>query len=265
MDHDRELRPARARANGLAEHGRAVHGVNFQTAPREFERGLAAAAPDIANALHLREHGAQDVSPRVTVHRRGIPAQDVIVTSKKRIGRIDRTIRRRRGRAGIDCGLEPISTPRKRLDESRCRRRVAKRLAQPFDRRVQAVLEIDEGIVAPEFTTQIVARHQCAGRAHQERENAKRLDWQEEPAAVLRQLPRPEIQRELTESHELRVPLDWLAWLIPESGVIVSDKTLANVHVTLLSPSYHRPVIEVATAFTVTSRHAAQAVAQDPA
>ena len=146
----------------------------------------------------------------MTVHRRRITTQDVIVTSKKTIGRIDRTVRRRRGRASIDWSLEPISTPWKRLDESRCRRRVAKSLAQPFDRRVQAVLEIDEGIVAPEFTTQIVARHQCAGRPHQERENAKRLDRQEKPAAVLRQLPRPQIQRELAESYELRLrSLGW--------------------------------------------------------
>ena len=191
VDHDRELRPARARANRLAEHRRAVHGVDFKAAPREFECGLAAAASEIAHAPHLGKHGAQEVSPRVTVHRRGIPAQDVIVTSEKRIGRIDWTVRRRRGRAGVDCGLEPVSAPGKRLDELRCRRRVAKRLAQPFDRRVQAVLEINEGIAAPELTAQIVACHQGAGRPHQERENAKRLDGQEVAAAVLRQLPRP--------------------------------------------------------------------------
>jgi hypothetical protein len=72
------------------------------------------------------------------------------------------------------------------------------------------VLEIDKGIVAPEFTTQIVARYQCPGRPHQEGQNAKRLDRQEEPTAVPRQLPRPEIQRELTESYELRLgPLGW--------------------------------------------------------
>ena len=75
--------------------------------------------------------------------------------------------------------------------KSRCRRRVAKSLTQSFDRRVKAVLEIDKGIFAPEFTTQIVARHQCPGRPHQEGQNAKRLDRQKEPTAVLRQLPRP--------------------------------------------------------------------------
>ena len=179
----------------------------------------------------------------VTVYRRRVTTQDVVIAGKKTIGRIDRTIRRRLGRVSLDWSREPIATPRKRLDESRGRGRVAKDLPQPFDRRVQAVLEIHEDIVTPQFTTQVVARHQCAWRSNQERENTKRLDRQEKPAAVLRQLPRPQIQRELAESYEL-----WLRSLgchgsFRESGGDPirqhTPRTRRHPRFTFLSPSDH--------------------------
>ena len=146
------------------------------------------------------------------------------------------------GRVSLDWSREPIATPWKRLDEARGRGRVAKDLPQPFDRRVQTVLEIHEDIVTPQFTTQVVARHQCAGRSNQERENAKRLDGQEKPAPVLRQLPRPQIQRELAESYEL-----WLRSLgchgsFPKAAVILrqdTPQTLRHPRFTFLSPSDH--------------------------
>ena len=84
-------------------------------------------------------------------------------------------------RASIDGGDEPIAAPWKRLDEPLCRRRLAERFAKPFDRRVQAVFEVDESVLGPELATQIVARHKGPGLTDQQSENAKRLLRQQEP------------------------------------------------------------------------------------
>ena len=64
-------------------------------------------------------------------------------------------------------GYEPVAAPRQGLDELRLCRSIAENRAQPLYRRVQAVLEIDERILALQFVTQFVARHQRAGGTEQ--------------------------------------------------------------------------------------------------
>ena len=58
--------------------------------------------------------------------------------------------------------------------------------------------------VGPQLATQIVARHQRPRLSEQQGENAKRLFGQEEPVAVPDQLARAEIQRQVTETRDLR-------------------------------------------------------------
>ena len=73
----------RALARRLAQTPATVDGMNFQTTTGELERRLAAAAPDIANAPHRRENGAQDPRSSVTVYRRRVTTQDVVIAGRK--------------------------------------------------------------------------------------------------------------------------------------------------------------------------------------
>ena len=67
------------------------------------------------------------------------------------------------------------------------------------------MLEIDECVGAPQFTTQVFARHECARGTNQQREDTKWLLGQEEPIVVLGQLARSQIQREAAEANEVRI------------------------------------------------------------
>ena len=129
------------------------------TTSSEFERSLAIAAADIAHPPHLWQHGTKNLPARVTVDRRCIPAQDIVVTRKQGVGGVDRSIRRRLGMYG-DRGIQSITTPRKCFVELRILRRITQRVTQSLDRGVEAVLVIDERLLTPQLTTQVVTCHQ---------------------------------------------------------------------------------------------------------
>ena len=62
-----------------------------------------------------------------------------------------------------------------RLDEPRIIGIIAERRAQPLDRGIQAVLEIDEGPRRPQALAQLVARHDIARTIEHHHENFERL------------------------------------------------------------------------------------------
>ena len=76
---------------------------------------------------------------------------------------------------GLDRGDEAVAAPMQRLDEPRVVGIVAERRAQPFDRGVQAVLEVDERSRRPQALAQLFARHDFARPLEHHHENFKRL------------------------------------------------------------------------------------------
>ena len=107
-------------------------------------------------------------------------------------------------RSRRDAPDEAIAAPRQRFDEPGPIGRIAQRLAQPADRRVQAVLEVDEDLVAPQPPTQRVPRDDFAGPLEQRREHLERLFAQVDANAALAQLPQRQIDFEAFEAHDSR-------------------------------------------------------------
>ena len=64
--------------------------------------------------------------------------------------------------AGDGCN-EPVAAPGQRFDKPRVVGGVAQRLAQLIDRRIQAAVEIDEGIGGPGAGAKLFPSHHLAG------------------------------------------------------------------------------------------------------
>ena len=96
----------------------------------------------------------------------------------------------------LDGRNEPVPAPVQRLDKSRIVRVVAERGAQALDRRIQAVLEIDEGPGGPQTLAQLFARHHLARPFEHHREYLKRLILKPDADAALPQLARAQIDFE---------------------------------------------------------------------
>ena len=106
--------------------------------------------------------------------------------------------RRRHGRDGRGEGLvdrqdihwrdEAIPLAGDGLDEPGIVGRVPEDLAEPVDRRVHAVVEIDEGVGRPQSAAQILARHQFAGTFEEDHQNVERAPAQPDAQAVLAHL-----------------------------------------------------------------------------
>ena len=90
-----------------------------------------------------------------------------------------------------------------RLDKPRIVGVVAECGAQPLDRGVQAVLEIDEGPRGPQTLAQLLPRHDVAGPLEHDRENLERLILQPDADAALAQLARAQIDFECSESPDV--------------------------------------------------------------
>ena len=85
-------------------------------------------------------------------------------------------------------GDEPISASRQCLNKSRVIGRISQRLPQLVDRRVQTVVEINEGIGRPVLGAKVFAIHHFTGPLQQDREDMKGLFLQLDPHALLAQL-----------------------------------------------------------------------------
>jgi hypothetical protein len=99
----------------------------------------------------------------------------------------------RRGSGFRDGPDEAVAVPRQGLDEARMVRRILEHLAQPRDRGVQGVVEIDEDVVRPEPAPRLVARDDFAGAFDERGQDLEALLAQRDFRPTLQELPGREI------------------------------------------------------------------------
>src|SRR6476659_8039636 len=74
------------------------------------------------------------------------------------------------GHQPFDGGDESISTTRQRFNVARVLGVIAERVADLFDREVQAMFEIDESLVPPDLAPKLFTRDELPRLAHQQKE-----------------------------------------------------------------------------------------------
>src|SRR5581483_5923245 len=84
-------------------------------------------------------------------------------------------------------GNETVSSPRKRFNETRTARRVAKRFSNLVDRSIQAVIEVSKGIRRPKLLPEFLSQNCFAGSLEQEDEYCKRLVLEAESSSLFAQ------------------------------------------------------------------------------
>ena len=99
-----------------------------------------------------------------------------------------------RGRAGVvprpgAVGCEPIPATRDGLDPARIVGGIRQRRSESIDRRVQALLELNERIVGPQPLAQFVPGDHFSRPLDQHRKNPKRLFLKANLDAALAELP----------------------------------------------------------------------------
>jgi hypothetical protein len=105
------------------------------------------------------------------------------------------------GHDTVDGRNEPITAPMERFNKSGILCRIPKRSAQPLDRGVEAVLEVDERAIRPQAVTNFVARDDFSWLIQHQHQNLERLVLQPHPNALLAELSRLEIYLEDAESN----------------------------------------------------------------
>jgi len=83
--------------------------------------------------------------------------------------------------------------PRKRLDETWAIGGIPQRFPQLVDRRIQAVVEINEGIGRPVLIAKFFACDHFARPLQQDRKDVEGLFLELDPRALLAQLPRAQV------------------------------------------------------------------------
>ena len=161
-----DVEPTRASAIGRIREKTSVgrkSGIDIETGGRrqpDQVRGAAARNDDGNRAEASRAATRIAATDAPTIHHRGSrPAPRFASAVGSRIGVGGIAVSPWAGVDALRVQLpdEPIAAPRQRLDESRCRRRIAEGFTKSLDGRVQAVLEIDERVFRPELVTQVVA------------------------------------------------------------------------------------------------------------
>ena len=89
---------------------------------------------------------------------------------------------------------EPVATARNRFDKPRSVGRVAERVAQPVDHRVQTVLEVDERVARPEPLPEFLPRNEVPRAFEQKGEGPQRLFLKTDPLACLAELARAQMR-----------------------------------------------------------------------
>ena len=97
---------------------------------------------------------------------------------------------------------EAVAALGKRLDEAGMVGGVAERLAQPPDRRVQVVLEIDEDVGRPEPALELLAGDDLTGMLEQGGEHLERLVAQPDADAALEEQTGRQVDREVAEAKD---------------------------------------------------------------
>lgn len=105
----------------------------------------------------------------------------------------------------FDLSDKPVAASRKSLDEARIVRRFPERAAQPFDGRIDAVVELDNRIVRPQFLADFLAQHRLAGVLDEHEQDLKRLIGQVDPDTVLAHLAGAHVQLEGSEVQKTRL------------------------------------------------------------
>src|SRR5258708_18642215 len=114
------------------------------------------------------------------------------------------SVRRIRASQGRD---EAISATGQRLDVLGAERRIAQAFAELIYGRVQAMVEVHEGIGGPQFLAQIFAGHHFSMALQKHGQYLKRLFLQAELDAVLAEFASRKIKLEDSEAHNLFVEL----------------------------------------------------------
>jgi hypothetical protein len=97
---------------------------------------------------------------------------------------------------------EPIPASRQRLDKSRVIGGIAERFPQLIDRRIQAVVEIHEGVGRPALIAKFFACDHFARPLQQDREDLKGLLLQSDPYALLAHLSSAHVHLERSEPQD---------------------------------------------------------------
>ena len=113
------------------------------------------------------------------------------------------------GRRSLDAlrgGDEAVAAAGQRLHEARGLGVVVERVADLHDAEVQAALEVDEDVLAPEVATQLLARDEPAGLPDEERQDPSRLLLEANGLAVPPELPGAQVELEAVRSEPPRPP-----------------------------------------------------------
>ena len=102
--------------------------------------------------------------------------------------------------ATVDGSNEAIPSPSECLDEDGCFRRFAQRIAQPLDRGIQAMVEVDEGVRRPKLAAQFLSGNQFSRSFQQRRQYLQRLILELYLLSPLAQFPGVEIDLERAEN-----------------------------------------------------------------
>jgi hypothetical protein len=100
--------------------------------------------------------------------------------------------------------MKAVPASRQRFDEARIFGGVSQSVAQLVDRRVQTVVEVNEGIGRPILGAQLFTSDHFAGPLQQDREHLERLFLEFDPCALLAQFSRAEVYLKHSEAQDCR-------------------------------------------------------------
>ena len=100
---------------------------------------------------------------------------------------------------------ETIAASRQRLDVTRRVGLITERDPDLLDAEVQPLVEVDEGVAAPDLAAQLFAGHDVAGAAHEEGEDLEGLLLELDEQAALAQLAVAQVDLEDSEADDRRL------------------------------------------------------------
>jgi hypothetical protein len=87
-----------------------------------------------------------------------------------------------------------IPTARQGLDVPRLTRAIVEKIAKPAHRCIDAMIEINDGVMGPELLPDFLPGHNLPGMFQQQAEDLKRLFGEKEPSSALVQFASSEVQ-----------------------------------------------------------------------
>jgi hypothetical protein len=97
-----------------------------------------------------------------------------------------------------------VATPWKGFNEPGMLRRVAQYLPKLANRRVQAIVNVDERAIRPQRVSQFITADQFSGTIQEQGEDLKGLDLKSDLFSVLEDLTSPQVDREIPEARHVR-------------------------------------------------------------